>query len=319
MDAQDKAPANPAPQPLVAAFGELPGEFAIRTGLKNTFLTARDGGRHSIDAVITAATAIGANEKFKLTSFQPDFTTIQTLLGFYVSAVGGGGLGGSHDPTQILQTERTAVADDALFRLIGPYGDGSFYIRTLNDHFLTALGGGGKTTAAFHTDATTPSTWEVFRVVKCGDLGSGYTYAIIHRAANLYLNAIGGGGQSTQGIQAIGVLDVNSHFKFIRLVDGSYALQTPNGVTYVTADDGGGIASGNNLLTNQTHIQAWETFKIVDQGNGTYAIQTISGFFLGIGPGGVISTRISDPNAAPQIGYTAKFELVMVGLVKQSP
>ena len=80
MDAQDKAPANPAPQPLVAAFGELPGEFAIRTGLKNTFLTARDGGRHSIDAVITAATAIGANEKFKLTSFQPDFTTIQTLL-----------------------------------------------------------------------------------------------------------------------------------------------------------------------------------------------------------------------------------------------
>ena len=149
--------------------------------------------------------------------------------------------------------------------------------------------------------------------------GIGYTSAIIHRAANLYLNAIGGGGQSTQGIQAIGVLDVNSHFKFIRLVDGSYALQTPNGVTSVTADDGGGIASGNNLLTNQTHIQAWETFKIVDQGNGTYAIQTISGFFLGIGPGGVISTRISDPNAAPQIGYTAKFELVMVGLVKQSP
>ena len=67
-------------------------------------------------------------------------------------------------------------------------------------------------------------------VVKCGDLGSGYTYAIIQPGASLYLYTLGGGGQTTQGIQAIGVLDVNSHFKFIRLVDGSYALQTPTGL-----------------------------------------------------------------------------------------
>ena len=52
---------------------------------------------------------------------------------------------------------------------------------------------------------------------------------------------------------------------------------------------------------------------------GTYAIQTISGFYIGVGPGGAISTRISDPNAAPQIGYNAKFELIPVGLIKQSP
>ena len=86
-----------------------------------------------------------------------------------------------------------------------------------------------------------------------------------------------------------------------------------------TADNGGGIASGNNLLTNQTHIQAWETFKIADQGDGAYTIQTISGSFLAVGPGGAISTRISDPNAAAQIGYNAKFELIPVGLIKQSP
>jgi hypothetical protein len=79
MNAQDKPPAGPALQASVAAFGLLPGEFAIRTSLKDYYLTARNGGRHSIDAVITAATAVAGSEKFKLTSFQPDFTTIQTL------------------------------------------------------------------------------------------------------------------------------------------------------------------------------------------------------------------------------------------------
>lgn len=70
--------------PAVPAFGVLPGEFAIRTYLTNSYLTARDGGRHSIDAVISSATAFGPNEKFKLTTIQPDYTTLQTPSGYYV-------------------------------------------------------------------------------------------------------------------------------------------------------------------------------------------------------------------------------------------
>ena len=117
---------GPEPQPstqataINAAFGLLPGEFAIRTYLTNNYLTARDGGRHSIDAVITAATTLGPNEKFKLTTFQPDFTIIQTLQGYYVSAVGAGGLGGNFPASQVLQTERTSLADDALFSVGRP-------------------------------------------------------------------------------------------------------------------------------------------------------------------------------------------------------
>ena len=60
------APASTRPEvvrPAVPAFAILPGEFVIRTYLKDTYLTARDGGRHSIDAVITAATTLGPNEK----------------------------------------------------------------------------------------------------------------------------------------------------------------------------------------------------------------------------------------------------------------
>ncbi len=314
-------------RPAVPAFGLLPGEFTMRTYLKNTYLTARDGGRHSIDALITAATTLGPNEKFKLTTIQPNYTAIQTLQGYYVSAVGEGGLGGNFPASEVLQTERTSLADDALFVLFGPGAGGGSNIRTFNEHFLTALGGGGKTSNAFHTDATVASTWETFFVLKSGDLGSGYRYAI--RPAGTggpgevvnFLTAFGGGGLGTKQYPAMTHfrgLGTDSQFTLIRLNDGSYALQTSNGINYVTAVGGGGIANGDNLHTDATQIQAWEKFKIVDQGDGTYTIQTVSGFYLAVNTNvlqftGGISTRISFPDAAPQIGYTAKFELMMIG------
>ena len=324
----DRASAVPAR----ATLSVLPGEFAIRTYLKNTYLTARDGGRHSIDAVITAATAPGPNEKFRLSKIAPtNYTTIQTLPGYYVSALGGGGLGGNVEASQVLQTERTSLADDALFRLIGPNAvpggnqDGTTTIGTFNDHFLTALGGGGKTSNAFHTDATAAGSWEKFWVLKSGDVGSGFRYAIMASGTRSFLIASGEGGigPPTKGLApaifAYHYLDESGYFTLIRLDEGSYALQTRNGVNYVTAVGGGGIARGDNLHTDATRIGAWEKFKIVDQGDATYTIQTVSGFYLavkpyfeGLPPDDLISTRISFPNEAPQIGYTAKFNLMMI-------
>jgi hypothetical protein len=304
------------------AFGLLPGEFVMRTYLTNNYLTARDGGHHSIDAVITSATTLGPNEKFKVTTIQPNYTTIQTLQGYYVSAVGAGGLGGNFDAGEILQTERTAPADDALFRMLGPGVGGNSNIGTFNGHLLTALGGGGKTSHAFHTDATVANTWESFWVLKSGDLGSGYRYAIRPVGTGYsivnFLTAINGGGQATFGMTHFSGLFTNSQFTLIRLDDGSYALRTPNGFNYVTAVNGGGLAHGDNLHTDATQIRDWEKFKIVDLGDGTYTIQTVSGFYLAVNSSVLqttegISTRISDPNAAPSIGYTAKFELMMMG------
>lgn len=315
----------PGVAPNPPAFGGLPGEFTIRTYLKNTPLSARDGGHHSIDAVITIPSVIGPYQRFKLASVQPDFTTIQTAGGYYVSATGGYGNG--YDATQALQTElRTPQNDIALFRLDGPSAQGLMTIKTYSGNFLTALGGGGKATAAFHTDATKANTWEYFWVLKCGDLGSGYTYAIRPTGTGgpgtvvKFLTANGGGGRTSQAMTAFSGLSNSSKFKLIRQGDGSYALQTSNRVNYVTAVGGGGLAHGtataDNLQTNRTQVQAWEQFKIVEQPNCAYTIQTVSGFYLGVAPGsgGTISTRISDPNAAPSINYTAKFELMMIGL-----
>ena len=58
-------------------------------------------------------------------------------------------------------------------------------------------------------------------------------------------------------------------------------------------------------------MQAWERFRFVDQGDCTYAIQTVSGYYLGkttAAPGtalGVFSTNVSD------IKDAIKFRLVM--------
>jgi hypothetical protein len=292
----------------VPAFGLLPGEFAIRTYLTNNYLTARDGGRHSIDAVVTAATTLGPNEKFKLTTIQPDYTSIQTPQGYYVSAVGEGGR--NFPPGEVLQTERTSPADDALFVLGGPGAAGGTNIETFNGHFLTALGGGGKTTDAFHTDATGVSTWETFWVLKSGDLGSGYRYAIRPTGTGgpgevvNFLTAVGGGGRpgfqdGEPPVTHYSGLFADSQFTLVALGGGSYALQTRSG-NYVTAVGGGGFANGVNLHTDATQIQAWEKFKIVDQGNAIYTIQTVSGFYLAVNTkvlqaSGGISARISDP------------------------
>jgi hypothetical protein len=57
----------------------------------------------------------------------------------------------------------------------------------------------------------------------------------------------------------------------------------------------------------------------LDADNGEYTIQTVRGFFLGIDTGGVISTRIVNPDTGPEFGFKARFNLIMVGLTKQSP
>ena len=279
-----------------------------------TYLTARDGGHHSIDALVTTATTAGPYEKFKLERMQPDYTLIKTSGGYYVSAAGNGGLGASYDETQILQTDRTGLADDALFRMHSSIpGYAAFTLQTYGGYYLTALGGGGKPTRAFHTDATTASTWEDYWVTKCGDLGSGYDYAIVTKGTGLPLAATNGGGLVKNALVS-GGLPATARFKLDRQSDGSYSLQTSNRVNYITAILGGGLSSGtadwDNLVTDRTQVRAWETFRIVDQGNCTYTIQTTNGWYVATAPGRPISTRISDPAAAPSIGYSASFELV---------
>ena len=301
------------------ALQPLPGEFVIRTELKGNLLYAVNGGGSADNAFTTVATDVTPYVKFRLWAAgpqDPQYKFIVTANGYSLMAPDGGG-----------RATSDAVVADLNGLPYGPYipwaefrfgrlldaGPGTT-IQTKNGNYVTAVGGGGQLTNALHTDARTAGSWEHFRVLKCGDLGSGLTYAILPTNGGV-LNAPGGGGQTQQAI-INGGLDDSARFTLIRQADGSYALRTSNGINYVTAVGGGGrpLAAEGNFHTDATQVQAWERFKIVDDGDGRclYTIQTVSGGFVGINPGDIhfIATNISNPDGPP----TAKFELFMFDL-----
>jgi hypothetical protein len=322
-------PVLPATPPL--SVSALPGHFAFAT-FGGKYLTAVGGGGRTTDVVRTDATAIGAWEQYRLFLVLgggvPQQYAIQTAGFNYFTAVDGGGH--TSDP---LHSDANQVRAWETFRFgLDQYGWRNS-IQTVNGHYLTAVGAGGKTTDAIHGDALKPDNWEYFYIWKCGDLASGYQYTISAVSQPYgFVFAYGGGGRvaTRDGVfvaGAIGVLsDYKLHpvpfdnnwqkFRLMRQSDGSYGLLTSNGVNYVTAIQGGGLASGtityDDLVTDRTQVQAWEKFKFVDLGDCSYAIQTVSGNYLGkstAAPGtavGAFSTNVSD------IKNATKFRLSMV-------
>jgi len=130
------------------------------------------------------------------------------------------------------------------------------------------------------------------------------------------MRAFDGGGRTKDAIGAYEVkFDDWAKFKLLRQSDGSYAIQTSNGINYLTAVNGGGLVLGSSVPavfhTDATQVQAWEKFRFVEMKNCYYAIQTVSGYYVGLaGLSGVGSTRISD------IFSATKFRLVMAGLTQ---
>jgi len=70
-------------------------------------------------------------------------------------------------------------------------------IQTITGNFLTAVGGGGRTTDVLHTDATIIDPWEKFTLIDAGDGSYGLRTVNGH-----YLTAVGGGGRITDVIHS---------------------------------------------------------------------------------------------------------------------
>jgi hypothetical protein len=299
----------------------LSGKFLIRTFRTGNFVTARDSGHHSIDALISSATVPGPNEVFNCQAGDNFQNFMFTAGNFIVSARNGGGIGASDD-TETFQTEARDFRDDEKFIFNGPEQDGTFSVQTLTGNFVTAVGGGGHSSRAFHTDATQALAWEKFFLLRTGDLTLGHLhqYAIRPIGTNVgFLTAINGGNRKVQAMTANSPLVDNSRFRLEKQADGTFAIGTPMPFHFVTADDGGGLAHGSpqidNLITTQTQVKDWEKFRIQETSPGVFTIQTVSGFFIGVKNDlSNISTRISFPDEAPSIGYSAKFELTWMGV-----
>jgi hypothetical protein len=320
----------------VRSWDYLPGEFAIRTPSGNYATALGGGGLASEPSVASAATYAKPWEKFRIAVANPappHDKAFQTSGGNYITAVGGGGR-----ISDVLHTDATQIRDWERFRIYDLSGGGVaptwFAIQTIRGNYLTAVGQGGKYEDAFHTDASVIASWEHLRLVKCGDIGTGYAYTILP-ADDIALTAVNGGGLNhddpiVRGSWPGDTPDRSwSRFTFLQQSDGTYALQTANGVNYLTALGGGGlvqkyyppdcglfeacIAGFSRIFhTDATQVLDWEKFRIIDQGNCKYAIQTTSGFFVGIfedaSGGTLLTTRRSE------ISENEKFQLIMRGL-----
>jgi hypothetical protein len=88
-------------------------------------------------------------------------------------------------------------------------------VQTIKGFYVTAVGAGGKYADAIHTDATQIKGWEQFRIVKCGDIGSGYDYGVM--AANgEFLDAQRGDGQTNESVLLYTYAGPEGRFTFIR-------------------------------------------------------------------------------------------------------
>ena len=128
-------------------------------------------------------------------------------------------------------------------------------IQTYNTgNFLTAVGGGGRTTDVIHTNANSPAAWETFFL---SDAGNGYVG--IRTGTGNYLTAVGGGGRTTDVIHsnATALLDWEK-FNLVP-IGGWFAIQTIDG-HFLTAVGGGGQVS-DVIHSNATEIGAWELFR----------------------------------------------------------
>ena len=161
--------------------------------------------------------------------------------------------------------------------------DGHFaFLTELKQTFVTATGGGGRTTDAIHTDATVPRSWEWFRLWT----EEGSEFYALQTIDGRFVTAVDAGGRTTDTIHTDATAVASWElFAPTRLFDdfgdfSGFGLKTTKGF-FLTAVGGGGHNSGDTIHTDATVAKSWETFlpyRSSQFGTGsTYGIQVWGG------------------------------------------
>ncbi len=162
----------------------------------------------------------------------------------------------------------------------------SVALQTIHHDFVTAVGGGdsmaqpncGPRQIALHENSTTIGPNETFTMVSIPNTGEGGYYAF-KTSGGYYLTAVNGGGigghnnrrnYSQVVTRASTVLNWQK-FRLIPLdatLHPKVAIQTADGVHYITASNGGGCGgNATNLVpfrTNSKSIGRWEQFRVIN-------------------------------------------------------
>ena len=233
-------------------------------------------------------TAVLGGLTLTLTSSFPGEFAFRTQKGFYLTAINGGGR--VADP--IVVTSATAAGAWEKFKLAiatppSPYDK---TIITASGNYLTAVNGGGMTANVLHTDATQPKDWERFRLIYMGGFPPPY-YGIGTIKGN-FLTAVGAGGKYQDAVHSDAKqIQAWEQFRIMKCGDPG------SGYEYgVMAADGEFLAAstyeGKPTFGLHGHpTEAEMKFKLIRQGDGTYALQTVNGRYLtALGGGGQVET-----------------------------
>lgn len=140
-------------------------------------------------------------------------------------------------------------------------------IQTSGGYYLTAVGGGGRTTDVIHTNARSVGSWEKFTLVYSGDR----SYYGLKTVFGYYVTAVNGGGLTTSATPDVlhsNASNLLSWEKFALVYQndstptqpGTYGIQTIDG-HYLTARDAGGRTT-NTMNSNESTVRSWEKYRI---------------------------------------------------------
>jgi len=209
---------------------------------------------------------------------------ILTKRSFYLSAANGGGLITENAiQTEIPYSPGLVVGGYLRFTL-WRNTSGRFAFQTYSGNFITAVDGGGLTTDVLNTVAADIAVWEEFRIAPTGLPGA---FSIsIQTNNNNFLTAVGEGGKTTNAIHsdATKVQDWETFFlrKSGDLGSGfQYFIVPTDTQQAVAAKNGGGLTQNTIQFFGQNGVHlSWARFILIQQPNGSHAIQTINGNFL---------------------------------------
>jgi hypothetical protein len=216
---------------------------------------------------------------------------IWTSEEYYLSAADGGGqTGNTAIQTEIKFALGEMVGADLKFTI---WRDSAshFAFQTSNGNFITAVNGGGLSSNALYTNATDITAFEQFQIAPVATKGL-FTVSI-QTANKNYLTAVGTGGKLTDAIHSDAVTaGAWEAFTFKKCGDIGVGFQcfiipAPGGLPITAINGGNQVQNTLGVYSlSSSAPQAWAQFNLVLQPNGSYGIQTISGYYLTAVDGG---------------------------------
>ncbi len=227
-------------------------------------------------------------------------------------------MGGGDKTADVIHTDATLPRAWETFRFFVDSETGQYYaLQTVDGHFITAVDAGGLTTDAIHSDATMIASWETFKLLP----QTAVTTFAIQTLRGFFLTAVGGGGHDSGDTIHTDAVNAAEWERFRIFRRSEFGTGSTYGIInsgagnvvglgpWLVAVNGGGL-SGGNVLSDIGAVPSWISWTLLNQYDGTYALQTANGGVLTANGGGISGAGFRTDKGANQIGNWEKFTLV---------